>query len=81
MQLGQILWHLICRACNVMDCFMSHLVLTPGMFVRHPQHPEWGIGQVQSRVGVIVTVTFADAGKKVINASSVALVLVPDSDL
>lgn len=60
---------------------MSHLVLEPGMFVRHPQHPEWGNGQVQSRIGVMVTVTFADAGKQVINASYVALVLVPASEL
>jgi len=60
---------------------MSHLVLAPGMFVRHPQHPEWGVGQVQSRVDATVTVTFPDAGKKVINASSVALILVFETDL
>jgi hypothetical protein len=60
---------------------MSHLVLAPGMFVRHPQHPEWGVGQVQSRVGTTVTVTFPEAGKKVINAASVELILVFENDL
>ncbi|MGY6550134.1 MAG: DUF3553 domain-containing protein [Roseinatronobacter sp.] len=60
---------------------MSHLVLAPGIFVRHPDHPDWGIGQVQSRVGFTVTVSFADAGKKVINASEIALILVPDSEV
>jgi len=60
---------------------MSHLVLAPGMFVRHPQNPDWGIGQVQSRVDDRVTVNFADAGKRVINAAQTPLVLVPDADL
>ncbi|MFN7003006.1 MAG: DUF3553 domain-containing protein [Roseinatronobacter sp.] len=60
---------------------MSHLVLAPGMFVRHPQHPEWGVGQVQSRVDTLVTVTFVEAGKKVINASAVALTLVLDPEI
>lgn len=60
---------------------MSHLVFAPGMFVRHPQHPEWGIGQVQSRVDSLVTVTFAEAGKKVINASLVVLTLVSDGEV
>lgn len=55
---------------------MSHLVLAPGMFVRHPHHPDWGIGQVQSRIGVFVTVNFPDAGKQVINAELVSLEIV-----
>ncbi|TVP72517.1 MAG: DUF3553 domain-containing protein [Rhodobacteraceae bacterium] len=60
---------------------MSHLVFAPGMFVRHPDHPAWGIGQVQSRKDALVTVMFSDAGKKVINASRISLVLVSDSEL
>lgn len=55
---------------------MSHLILEPGMFVRHPKHPDWGIGQVQSRVGPLVTVNFPDAGKQVINAEYVSLVII-----
>lgn len=45
--------------------------------MRHPQFPEWGDGQVQSRIGETVTVNFVDAGKKVINAAQVSLVLLP----
>jgi hypothetical protein len=61
-----------------MDGVMSHLILSPGMIVRHPDHPEWGLGQVQSRAGFLITVNFTDAGKKVINAQQVPLVLVFD---
>lgn len=59
---------------------MSHLILAPGMFVRHPQHPQWGVGQVQSRIGEMVTVNFVEAGKKVINGSKIALILVHETD-
>ncbi|WP_428842000.1 DUF3553 domain-containing protein [Roseinatronobacter thiooxidans] len=51
------------------------------MFVRHPQHPEWGVGQVQSRIGEMVTVSFVEAGKQVINGSKIALILVSDAEL
>ena len=46
------------------------------MIVRHPQAPEWGLGQVQSRIGDRITVNFAEAGKRVIDGSRVALELV-----
>ena len=59
---------------------MSHLILAPGMLVRHPQHPEWGVGQVQSRIGEMVTVSFVETGKQVINGSKVALILVIETD-
>ncbi|MBI0433256.1 DUF3553 domain-containing protein [Roseomonas sp. KE0001] len=49
------------------------LPLEPGMLVRHPQRPEWGVGQVQSVVGERVTVNFEHAGKLLINAAQVAL--------
>ncbi|MDD7970184.1 DUF3553 domain-containing protein [Roseinatronobacter sp. HJB301] len=55
---------------------MSHSILEPGMFVRHPQHPEWGIGQVQSRIANLVTVNFPEEGKKVINGNHVTLEIV-----
>lgn len=45
----------------------------PGDLVRHPQQPDWGVGQVQSAVGDRVTVNFEHAGKKLINAAVVAL--------
>lgn len=47
--------------------------LEPGMLVRHPAQPDWGLGQVQSRIGARVTVNFEDAGKVVIDGRVVAL--------
>lgn len=43
------------------------------MFVRCPAHPEWGLGQVQSRIDDRITVNFAETGKQVINAGMVPL--------
>jgi hypothetical protein len=48
----------------------------PGRYVRHPQQPDWGEGQVQSVIGDRVTVNFENAGKVLINARVVALELV-----
>ncbi|MFV2003505.1 MAG: DUF3553 domain-containing protein [Paracoccaceae bacterium] len=53
--------------------------LEPGMLVRHPQQPGWGLGQVQSSVGDRLTVTFVNAGKVVIDARHVRLLLVNDT--
>ena len=49
------------------------------MLVRHPDHPEWGIGQVQSNAGGKITVNFREAGKLVIDGARVALVPVFDA--
>ena len=46
----------------------------PGNLVEHPQHPEWGIGQVQSVINAKVTVNFREVGKLVIDVSCVDLV-------
>lgn len=51
---------------------MSNL-LEPGMMVRHPQQPDWGLGQVQSSIGNRVTVNFEHAGKVVIDLRQIAL--------
>jgi len=48
-------------------------ILAPGMFVRHPVHAEWGIGQVQSNIAGRITVNFPETGKVVINGARVAL--------
>lgn len=48
-------------------------LLEPGMIVRHPGAPEWGEGQVQSRIGDRITVNFTDAGKQVIDGKRVTL--------
>ena len=53
-------------------------ILAPGMFVRHPDHPDWGVGQVQSNIGGKITVNFPDQGKLVIDGSRIALVPVFD---
>ncbi|GLS88653.1 DUF3553 domain-containing protein [Cypionkella aquatica] len=48
-------------------------LLEPGMMVRHPQCPDWGLGQVQSSIGNRVTVNFEHAGKVVIDLSQTEL--------
>jgi len=47
--------------------------LEPGALVRHPDHPEWGVGQVQSNVDAKVTVNFPEVGKIVINSRQILL--------
>ena len=60
---------------------MSNLnaILTPGMLVRHPNFPEWGIGQVQSNIDGRITVNFREEGKIVLDSARVALVPVFDA--
>lgn len=53
-------------------------VLEPGMFVQHPERPDWGIGQVQSNIAGRVTVNFPETGKMVIDGNRVALIPVLD---
>ncbi len=50
-----------------------HAWLEPGVFVRHPGRPDWGLGQVQSVDGERVTVGFEHAGKVLVNVAVVAL--------
>lgn len=49
-------------------------IFEPGMLVRHPDEPDWGVGQVQSRVGDRVTVNFEHAGKIVLNVQHADLI-------
>jgi len=56
----------------------QNAILTPGMLVRNPQAPEWGVGQVQSNIGGKVTVNFRDEGKVVIDSLRVWLMPVFD---
>ncbi len=55
-------------------------VLVPGIFVRHPDRPDWGIGQVQSVAGGRATVNFEHAGKRTILLAAVALVVAEPGD-
>ena len=52
--------------------------LAPGTLVRHPERPDWGLGQVQSAVGHRVTVNFEHAGKVLIHVDKIALDPVPE---
>ncbi len=52
-------------------------LLAPGMFVRHPGQPNWGLGQVQSVIGARVTVTFDEVGKVVVDTRVIDLDWVP----
>lgn len=47
--------------------------LEPGMLVRHPAAPDWGIGQVQSIIDGRITVNFEEVGKKVLDGSRIML--------
>jgi Protein of unknown function (DUF3553) len=53
----------------------------PGAYVRHPERPDWGLGQVQSAVGSRITVTFENAGKVLVNAALVTLETISDAEL
>ena len=43
------------------------------MIVQNPARPEWGLGQVQSRIGDRVTVNFEHEGKLTIDAGVILL--------
>ncbi|EAP80760.1 hypothetical protein NAS141_05463 [Sulfitobacter sp. NAS-14.1] len=48
------------------------------MLVRHPAHPDWGVGQVQSNISGKVTVNFRSEGKIVVDSHRVMLTPVFD---
>ena len=50
----------------------------PGAFVRHPDQPDWGLGQVQSAINGRVTVNFEHRGKQLINTNNISLIIVSD---
>lgn len=50
-------------------------ILEPGMFVRNPAAPDWGLGQVQSNIAGKVTVNFENEGKLVLDGRNVALII------
>ncbi len=52
--------------------------LEPGMLVKHPKKPEWGVGQVQSSIAGRITVNFPEAGKVTINGKEIILIPVRD---
>ncbi len=52
--------------------------LEPGMLVRHPDQPDWGVGQVQSVINRKITVNFEHQGKVVMDGNRV--LLIPEAD-
>ena len=52
----------------------GNVLLSLGEFVRHPDRPEWGLGQIQSMIGHRVTVNFENAGKVMIDGNVIELV-------
>lgn len=55
---------------------MLEAVYVPGTLVRHPAHPEWGTGQVQTAINGRITVNFEHAGKVVLDGRRIALEVV-----
>jgi len=53
-------------------------ILEPGMIVRHPKRPDWGKGQVQSKIQDRITVNFEHGGKVVVDGRIVVLELILD---
>ena len=53
-------------------------ILAPGRSATHPDHPEWGTGQVQSNAACKITLNFPVQGKVVFNGAQVALIPVFD---
>ncbi|MGF1477237.1 MAG: DUF3553 domain-containing protein [Geminicoccaceae bacterium] len=37
-------------------------LLSPGCVIRHPDRPDWGLGQVQSVIGTMATANFQECG-------------------
>lgn len=56
-------------------------ILEPGMLVRNPAQPDWGLGQVQSNIAGKITVNFRDAGKVVIDGNHITLNIVSVHDI
>jgi FKBP-type peptidyl-prolyl cis-trans isomerase 2 len=52
---------------------MTDHPLAPGMLVRNPDAPDWGLGQVQSVIGTRVTVNFEHQGKLLIDIAHARL--------
>ena len=60
------------------DMTEMNALLEPGMLVENPARPEWGVGQVQSKIDGRITVNFREEGKVVIDSNHVTLLPVLD---
>ncbi|MBT0956771.1 DUF3553 domain-containing protein [Alphaproteobacteria bacterium KMM 3653] len=50
-------------------------IAAPGMLVRHPDRPDWGLGQVQSNINGRLTVNFEQVGKQVLDGTKVSVIV------
>ncbi len=64
--------------CDDMNMSDMNALLEPGMVVRNPARPEWGLGQVQSNIPGRVTVMFENAGKQALDPRHVFLEIETD---
>ncbi len=55
--------------------------LVPGAWVRHPDRPDWGLGQVQSAIRNRITVNFEHAGKVLIDSDVISLTVVDPDEI
>ncbi|MCM8738194.1 DUF3553 domain-containing protein [Azospirillum sp. A1-3] len=55
--------------------------LVPGAWVRHPDQPDWGLGQVQSAIRNRITVNFEHAGKVLIDSDVISLTVVDPEEI
>jgi len=58
---------------------MSASYIEVGAVVRHPDAPDWGLGQVQSIVGERITVNFENRGKVVLLGGDHLVLVSPDT--
>jgi transcription elongation factor GreA-like protein len=68
------------RRTNLKRTFAMTQHFVPGNFVRHPDRPDWGLGQVQSVTAGRATVNFEHAGKRTIILAAVSLEIVTPDD-
>lgn len=55
------------------DPYQQDMALAPGQYIRLPDQPHWGIGQIQSVIGTRLTANFEDVGKQVVNSAVVTI--------
>ena len=60
--------------------FNNFSEFTPGVYVVNKDNKKWGIGQVQSLIGDILTANFENVGKKVINLKKINLEIIKNNE-
>ena len=56
--------------------FQINSEFIPGSYVVNKINKHWGIGQIQSSIGNIITVNFENVGKKTINVKEINLEII-----